>query len=58
MQNITKRKSWRAWLVAMTALLFAFSVSAQDVLVTESFENGGSWPTGWAEEVVSGSDYL
>ncbi|MBK9358098.1 MAG: choice-of-anchor J domain-containing protein [Bacteroidales bacterium] len=58
MQNITKRKGWRAWLVAMTALLFAFSVSAQDVLVTESFENGGAMPAGWAKEVVSGSDYL
>lgn len=42
-------------------ILFLFSVgflSAQTVLSSESFENGGATPTNWAESVITGSDIL
>jgi hypothetical protein len=58
MQNTTERKSWRRWLMTLMALLFAFSVSAQDVLMTQSFENAGAMPAGWAKATLVGSDAL
>jgi hypothetical protein len=58
MRNITKRKAWQRWFTTVVALLFAFSVSAQDVLVTESFENAGAMPAGWAKSTIMGSDAL
>ena len=58
MQNTTKQKGWRTWLITLAAMLFAFSVSAQDVLMSESFENGGAMPPGWAKTTVLGSDAL
>ncbi|HCT71542.1 MAG TPA: hypothetical protein DF409_11570, partial [Bacteroidales bacterium] len=58
MRNITKRKAWQRWFTTVVALLFAFSVSAQDVLVTESFENAGAMPAGWAKSTILGSDAL
>ncbi|MFC2101633.1 carboxypeptidase regulatory-like domain-containing protein [Bacteroidota bacterium] len=39
----------------MISCAFSLSVSAQTTLITESFENGGSVPAGWAVEQVSGT---
>ncbi len=58
MQNTTKQKGWRTWLITLAAMLFAFSVSAQDVLMSESFENGGAMPPGWAKTTILGNDAL
>ncbi|MCE1169706.1 MAG: hypothetical protein LWX70_16625, partial [Sphingobacteriia bacterium] len=50
---------WMRSFAVILAVVFASSVSAQTVnLLTESFENGGSIPSGWATEVVTGSNYI
>ncbi|MEI6898624.1 MAG: carboxypeptidase regulatory-like domain-containing protein, partial [Bacteroidota bacterium] len=43
--------------VSMT-LTFATPGSAQTTLMTQSFENGGSVPTGWATEVVTAGNTI
>ena len=54
MRTITKKM--RLLAVMMIAIFaFAASVNAQSTLLTESYENGGSVPAGWATETVSGS---
>jgi hypothetical protein len=46
-------------LAVVMAVFLASSLSAQTVnLLTESFENGGSIPAGWATDLVNGSNYL
>ena len=50
---------WMRSLAVVMAVFLASSLSAQTVnLLTESFENGGSIPAGWATDLVSGSNYL
>ncbi len=50
---------WMRSFAVILAVVFASSISAQTVnLLTESFENGGSIPSGWATEVVTGSNYI
>ncbi|HML86346.1 MAG TPA: choice-of-anchor J domain-containing protein, partial [Bacteroidales bacterium] len=50
---------WMRSLAVVMAVFIASSLNAQMInLVTESFENGGSVPTGWATETVSGSSAL
>lgn len=50
---------WMRSLAVVMAVFLASSLSAQTVnLLTESFENGGSIPAGWATENVSGNNYL
>ncbi len=50
---------WMRSLAVVMAVFFASSLSAQTVnLLTESFENGGTIPAGWATDNVSGSNYL
>ncbi|HLN54020.1 MAG TPA: carboxypeptidase regulatory-like domain-containing protein, partial [Lentimicrobium sp.] len=45
-------------MLMLLCLFLGFTVSAQDVLMTQSFENGGAMPAGWAKTTVSGSDAL
>ena len=50
---------WMRTIAVVMAVFFASSLNAQMInLVTESFENGGSAPTGWTTETVSGSSAL
>ncbi|MCE1168555.1 MAG: choice-of-anchor J domain-containing protein, partial [Sphingobacteriia bacterium] len=50
---------WMRTIAVVIAVFFASSISAQTVnLLTESFENGGSIPAGWATENVSGTNYI
>ncbi|MEI8048561.1 MAG: choice-of-anchor J domain-containing protein [Bacteroidota bacterium] len=56
MRKVTK--SLRMLFVVLLAT-FAFATQGMaQTLLTESFENGGSVPAGWATEVVSGSSAL
>ncbi|MFA6950638.1 MAG: GEVED domain-containing protein, partial [Lentimicrobiaceae bacterium] len=57
MKNTTK---WRQhkWLLMLLCFFMTLGVSAQQVLLTESFENGGSIPAGWSNEIVAGNDAL
>ncbi len=47
-----------AMFVLLTTIAFALQSKAQPTLMTESFENGGAVPTGWATEVVSGGNTI
>jgi hypothetical protein len=58
MQNSTHTSLQHRLLLMLLSLFLGFAVSAQDVLMTESFENGGAMPTGWAKTAVSGSDAI
>ncbi len=58
MQNSTHKKLRHRVLLMLLSLFLGFSVTAQDVLMTESFENGGAMPAGWAKTTISGSDAL
>ena len=58
MQNITRQKLWRKLIFMLLSLFLSFAVSAQDVLMTQGFDNGGTMPTGWAKTTISGSDAL
>ena len=52
MRNVTKMMQM-LFAVMLMAFVFATQGTAQTTLLTESFENGGAVPTGWATEVVA-----
>ncbi|MCX6266755.1 MAG: hypothetical protein NTW16_05270, partial [Bacteroidetes bacterium] len=54
MKNVTKMLTMLL-LVFATAFMLVPKVSAQTVVLTESFENGGVIPAGWAVDNVSGT---
>ena len=57
MRNVTK--NLRMLFVALVAVLaFASQGLAQTTLLTQSYENGGAVPGGWATEVVSGGNSI
>lgn len=58
MQKSTHAKLQYRLLLMLLGLFLGFSVAAQDVLMTQSFENAGAMPTGWSKTAVSGSDAL
>jgi len=58
MQNSTHAKLRHRIFLMLLSLFLGLAVSAQDVLMTQSFENGGTMPAGWAKTTVSGSDAL
>ena len=57
MRNVTKTLQM-LFVVLLTTLAFATQSMAQSTLMTQSFENGGSVPAGWATEVVSGGNSI